>query len=156
MSDITRYELLLFLHILMAITWVGGALATQFFALRLVNGGSPETQASFAKSSEWVGMRVFMPASLILLLSGIGLVAEGNWGFTTLWVLIGLAAYLFSFLSGVFFLGPESGRLGKAMEEKGPADPEVRGRIKRLFAYSRIELGVLILIVLDMTVKPGA
>ena len=44
------YELLLFLHILMAITWVGGALASQFFALRMVEGTSPETQASFANT----------------------------------------------------------------------------------------------------------
>ena len=152
----SRYELLLFLHILMAITWVGGAVATQFFAIRLVNGGSPETQVSFAKSSEWIGMRVFMPASLILLLTGIGLVAEGDWGFTKFWIVIALVAYLFSFLSGVFFLGPESGRLGRAMEEKGAADPEVQARIKRIFAFSRIELGVLILIVFDMAVKPGA
>ena len=150
------YELLLFLHILMAITWVGGALATQFFALRMVGGTSPETQVNFAKSSEWVGKRVFMPASLILLLSGIGLTAEGDWGFTSLWILIGLGAYLFSFVSGAFFLGPESGRLGKAMDEKGAADPEVQDRIKRLFTFSRIELAVLILVVLDMAVKPGA
>ena len=150
------YELLLFLHILMAITWVGGALATQFFALRMVDGTSPETQASFAKSSEWVGKRIFMPASLILLLTGIGLTVEGDWGFSSAWILIGLGAYLFSFVSGAFFLGPETGRLGKAMEEKGPADPEVQQRIKRLFTFSRIELVVLIVVVFDMAVKPGA
>jgi len=150
------YELLLFLHILMAITWVGGALATQFFALRLVGDSPPETQANFAKSSEWVGKRIFMPASLVLLLSGIGLTIEGDWGFGSAWILIGLGAYLFSFVSGAFFLGPETGRLGKAMDEKDVADPEVQERIKRLFTFSRIELGVLILIVLDMAVKPGA
>jgi hypothetical protein len=29
----------------------------------------------------------------VLLLSGIGLVLEGDWGFSTTWVLLGLAAY---------------------------------------------------------------
>jgi len=42
------------------------------------------------------------------------------------------------------------------MDGKGPADPEVQERIKRLFTFSRIELVVLIVIVFDMAVKPGA
>jgi hypothetical protein len=43
----------------------------------------------------------------------------------------------------------------KMVEERGPDDPEYRRRLARIFLVSRIELLLLILVVLDMTVKPG-
>jgi hypothetical protein len=45
--------------------------------------------------------------------------------------------------------------LGRAIEERGPDDPEYQRRLARIFLVSRIELLLLILVVLDMTVKPG-
>ena len=41
------------------------------------------------------------------------------------------------------------------MDERGAEDPEVQRRIGRVLWISRIELFFLILIVLDMVVKPG-
>jgi uncharacterized membrane protein len=92
------YELLLFAHIFAAVTWVGGALATQVLAVRVRRSSDPPALVSFAHDAEWIGLRVFLPASIVLLLSGIGLVLEGDWGFSTLWVLLGLAAYALSVL----------------------------------------------------------
>lgn len=39
--------------------------------------------------------------------------------------------------------------------ERGPEDAEYQQRLRRIFLVSRIELLLLILVVLDMTVKPG-
>jgi hypothetical protein len=111
--------------------------------------------AAFATEAEWVGTKVFLPASIVLLLAGIGLTLEGDWGFTTPWVLLGLIAYGLSALTGSLFLGPESGRIGKLIADVGPQDVDVTARIKRVFLVSRIELVVLLFIVFDMTVKPG-
>ena len=41
------------------------------------------------------------------------------------------------------------------VEERGPEDPEYLRRLGRIFLVSRIELFLLILVVLDMAVKPG-
>ena len=62
---------------------------------------------------------------------------------------------MFSFIVGAGYLGPESGRLSKLVEERGPEDPEYLRRVSRIFLVSRIELVLLILAVLDMTIKPG-
>jgi hypothetical protein len=51
--------------------------------------------------------------------------------------------------------GPESGRIGKLGEERGPTDPEVQRRIGRILVISRIEFVLLVLIVLVMVLKPG-
>jgi hypothetical protein len=53
------------------------------------------------------------------------------------------------------YLGPESGRLSKLAADRSPDDPEYQRRIRRIFLISRIELLALILVVVDMTVKPG-
>jgi uncharacterized membrane protein len=150
------YDLLLFVHVLAAVVWVGGAVSLQVLAIRAERSGDGTRVASFATEAEWIGGRVFLPASLVLLLAGIGLTLEGDWGFTTPWVLLGLVAFGLSALTGSLFVGPESGRIGALITDLGPNDPVVAARIKRVFLVSRIELAVLILIVLDMTVKPGA
>lgn len=67
----------------------------------------------------------------------------------------GFVVWLLSFIAGAGYLGPESGRLGKLVDERGPDDPEYQRRISTIFLVSRIELLLLILVVLDMTVKPG-
>jgi uncharacterized membrane protein len=152
----SSYELLLFVHVLAAVVWIGGALSLQVLAIRAERSPDGGRVANIATEAEWVGSRIFLPASIVLLLAGIGLTLEGDWGFTTLWVLLGLIAYGLSALTGSLFLGPESGRIGKMIAEVGPQDPEVIARIKRIFLVSRIELVVLLFIVFDMTVKPGS
>ena len=152
----SSYELLLFVHVLAAVVWVGGALSLQVLAVRAERSEDGGRMASFATEAEWVGSRVFLPASIVLLLAGIGLTLEGGYGFTTPWVLVGLIAYGLSALTGSLFLGPESGRIGKLIADVGPQDLDVIARIKRVFLVSRIELVVLLFIVFDMTVKPGS
>ena len=63
--------------------------------------------------------------------------------------------WLLSFIAGSAYLGPESGRLSKLVEERGPEDAEYQRRLSRIFFVSRIELVLLILVVLDMAIKPG-
>jgi hypothetical protein len=56
---------------------------------------------------------------------------------------------------GAIYLGPESGRIGKLVAERGPEDGEVRTRMDRVLLVSRIELVVLVSVVFAMTTKPG-
>jgi hypothetical protein len=64
--------------------------------------------------------------------------------------------WIASFLTGVAFLGPQSGKLGKDVEQYGIDSPQVTERLQRIFLVSRVELVFLILVVLDMTLKPGS
>ena len=150
------YEILKTFHVLAAVIWVGGAATVQFLAIRAISLKDPKKLISMAPDFEWVGMRVFMPSSILLLILGIAMVVkEEAWAFGDTWIIIGFAGILFSILVGSLFLGPESGRLGKLIEAKGPEDAEVQSRMKRLFVISRIELAVLLIVVADMVVKPG-
>ena len=143
------------LHVLAAVVWVGGALALNVLATRVRMTSDGARMAATAKDIEYIGMRLFIPTSLVLLVAGFGLVSTGDWDYEP-WVVFGLAAFAFSFLVGALFLGPQSGKVGKLIAEHGPDHPDVAKRLGTLFAVSRIELVVLVLVVVAMTVKPGS
>ena len=137
----------------MAVVWVGGALTLQVQAIRLQRANDPVEMARFARETEWIGTRVFMPASLLILIVGIFMVLDA-WSFGDLWIVMGLAGFGYSFINGAFFLGPTSGKTSKLIEERGPEDAEVQTNLGKLFLFSRIELGVMIVVIFAMTVKP--
>jgi uncharacterized membrane protein len=149
------YEFLLFVHILMAVMWVGGGIAIQVLAIRATRAKDPVRTAAVSADAEWMGLRVFMPASILLLVSGIWAASEGNWDFGQAWISIGFAAFLFSFFLGMTFLGPESGRIKQLVRERSYQDPEVQRRIGRILLFSRIELVVLLVAIWAMVAKPG-
>jgi uncharacterized membrane protein len=149
------YEFLLFVHVLMAVTWVGGDIAIQVLSVRATRAKDPVRTASLTGDIEWMGLRVFMPASILLLIFGIWTASEGNWDFGQAWISIGFAAFLFSFFLGMAFLGPESGRIKKLVQDRSFEDPEVLRRIGRILLFSRVELVVLIVAIWAMVAKPG-
>lgn len=152
----TLYEILLFLHVAAAIVWLGAAVTIQALAIRADRSDNPEEIRQIASDSEWLAPRLIIPTSLLVLAFGIALVLEGPWGFDQLWIALGLAGYAFSFLVGVAYLSPESGRIARLVAEHGSAHPEVAARIRRIFLVSRIELAILFVVVLDMVLKPTA
>jgi uncharacterized membrane protein len=143
------------LHVLMAIVWVGGALYVQLLAFRILRENEPARLERFSKDVEAIGIRTFLPASLLLVVLGFVLMSNGDWPYT-FWVVFAIGVWLFSFVLGAFFLGPESGRVGALIEERGGVDGEIRARIERILLYSRIDLVVLALAAMDMVLKPGA
>ena len=148
------YNILQALHVLAAVVWVGGAVTLNVMATRLQAAGDATRLMAFARDTEWMGKRVYLPSSIAVLVFGVLAVIVGEIGFSTLWVAIGLIGIVFTALTGSLFIGPESKRLADLADDRGVDDPEVRRRIARLFKLARIDLVVLLLVVVDMVVKP--
>jgi uncharacterized membrane protein len=131
-------------------------MASQVFVIRARRAGT-DRLAHFASEIEWYGTRVLIPSAFILLVLGFLLLHEssGAYDLGQGWVAFAFVVWLLSFIAGAGYLGPESGRLSKLAEERSPDDPEYLRRIGRIFVVSRIELLLLVLVVLDMAVKPG-
>jgi uncharacterized membrane protein len=152
---VSYYQVLLFCHLVAAMSWAGGDLMLQMFYLRARATG-PDAVVQFAKNAEWVGLRLLNPAALLVVIFGVLLVIEvDGYEFSQFWISAGLAMFLASAITGAAFLGPETGRIGTLAEGLGADEPEVQSRVARVLWISRIELCLLILIVLDMVVKPG-
>ncbi len=153
--DLTWFNFLLFVHLACVTIWLGGGAAIQFFALRALGSDDPVRTAAFAADTEWIGMRVFLPASLLVLVAGILMVINSDfYGFGDDWVVIALVLFAVTFLAGLLFFGPESGRISKLIEAEGPASPAVQARVRRILALSRADLVLLYLVLYDMVLKP--
>ena len=150
------YNWLKAFHILAAIVWVGGGIFIQLYATRLRRTNQQPRLMAFAKDIEKLGNGVFLPASILVLLLGIAMVwYSPAWEVTQLWVILGLVGIANTIVVGAAFIGPESGRIARLAEERRPDDPEIARRTQRIFAISRYDLAVLVLVVIDMAVKPG-
>lgn len=150
----TWYTFFKSLHVVAAAIWVGGAFMIQALAFRITRTGDARRQAEFAKDTEVVGMRVFIPATWILLLAGIGMMVNLDLSWGQNWIVFGLIAFALSFVVGAGFLGPEGGRIAAVIERDGPESPEAQGRIRRILLISRCELVVLATVIVNMVVKP--
>jgi len=151
---LTWYTFFKSIHVVTAAIWVGGAAMIQAYAFRILRTGDGKRQADFAKDTEVVGMRVFIPASLILFLAAIGMMVNLHWSWSQNWIVLGLIAFGFSFVLGAGFLGPEGGRIAELIEQQGPDSPAVQARIRRVLTISRCELIVLLTVIVNMVVKP--
>lgn len=153
----TGYESLVFFHVLAAIVWVGGATITQVMALRIIHSGDDQQVAGLAQTIEWTGLRMYVPASLLVVVLGFVMVGQSEaWSLGQIWIWLSLVFYGVSFLMGLLFLGPETGRLGALLEERGAIDPEYKRRLARILNVSRGELLLLVGVVFLMVTKIGA
>ena|SRR5688572_32930294 len=147
------YEVLLFLHIAAAAVWLGSAFLLQMLVFRAGQAGDAPLLRGIASNSGWMAQRIFIPASLAVLIVGILLTIEGPWSFGDLWIVLGLAGYAFSFLVGILFIEPEGKRVAAAMAAGDQAGGAFH--VNRINTVSRIELVVLYLVVAVMALKPN-
>jgi uncharacterized membrane protein len=150
----TWYQTWKAVHVLAAIVWVGGAFMIQLLALRIMRTNDPTALAKFAKDVEAVSLRAFIPSSLVLIVLGFVLMSQGGWDYK-FWVIFALVGWGASFLLGILVLSPETGRIGKMIEQRRGVDAEIGARIERILLISRLELAVIALIAMDMVLKPG-
>jgi uncharacterized membrane protein len=148
------HELLKFVHVVAAAVWVGGAVMLRVQGSRALAADRARA-AQLATEGEQLGMRVLMPASILLLVAGLLTAFEGGYGLEPLWVKLGLAIYVVSAVVGARFLGPLNKQAGELNAERGPDDPELAARLRRISTIGWIDLGLLVAAVFVMVVKPG-
>lgn len=150
----TWFEFWLFVHVLAAITWIGGAGAIQVFGILTKRAADPAKTVFFIRNVAWIVMRVFLPAAVLVFVSGVGLVETSFWDWDTDFVTAGIILWAAVSLVAFGFLGRAMARAGTRLETEGPS-PQLMLTIRNLVWTSRALLGTLVVIVFLMTVKPG-
>jgi uncharacterized membrane protein len=151
----TWYELLLFLHIVAVIVWLGSGLLIQILAARAERARDVEGLRRVAADSAALSETLFIPASLATLILGVLLVIDGPWSFDTLWIVLGLVGYLGTFLTGVLVMKPGSEKIAALMErDRGAMSAEAEVEIRKLITKGRFDTVVLYLVVAVMALKP--
>jgi uncharacterized membrane protein len=149
------YQLLLYIHIICAFIWVGGAIYAQLLAFRVARSPDPSELPHLARHIEYIGTRVFLPAALLLFVAGAAMTLQA-WSFGRLWIAVSVALWVLSAVVGAVYLGPRVKKAAELFETEGPTSQAGRHLINRLFLVSRLELIWFAVIIALMTFKPGA
>ncbi len=148
------YQLLLYLHILGGVIWVGGAVAIQVLAV-LVGRSDPAQAPALARHFEALGRWLFLPASLVILVSGAAMTIQA-WSFGQVWIAMSVSLWVASALAGALYLAPRAKRAAAAFEADGPTSATGRKLIGGMFVVSRLELVSFAIIIALMVFKPGS
>ena len=153
---VTLYELLLTLHVLAIATWFGSGLAITVMGIRALKAGTGPFSAVAVNATEWAG-RAHPAAGVLLLLTGIGMVADADISLGEPWIIIALAGLVAAMGVGGGLIGRTSVGLVESIAGNGGTLPEAeRPAAERLLLYTRIESVILVLVIIDMVAKPGA
>ena len=143
------YEFWLAVHIVCAVLWVGGGVTLHVLGRWSAKSGDPEQMRAFALQALKLSVRLYAPLAILLLLAGIMLVREVGYSYGDLWISLGMLAWIVSLALGVLFYPREERRLERA-------DGDARSTVNRVLMVNSIEITILVLVVVDMAVKPGA
>ena len=149
------YQVLVFIHIVCAIIWVGGAFFAQLLALRVAKSTDPAELPRFGRNVEYLGTRVFLPASILLFIAGVAMVIQ-QWSFGQLWIAVSMGLWLLSALLGSLYIGPRTKKISQLFEAEGPTSTSARALLDKVFLVSRLELLSFAVIVTLMVFKPGS
>ena len=150
----TWFGIFKLIHVSVAVFWVGGGILLTALAIRAQLADDPGQLATIARQATFVGEKLFAPAGGIVLAMGIAMVVDQHIGFGKTWVDIGLTGWLISFVTGVAVLAPRARKLVQLFETAGDAAPETQAAIRQILFIARVDVAVLLIVVMDMLMKP--
>lgn len=150
------YDLLLFLHIAAAIIWIGSGFLVHVLFFRAEQSDDPAALMGVLRDMGALGNTLFIPASLATFLFGVALAFVAGFSFSDLWIVLGLAGFLATFVTGAFFLKPRGDEIAAIMRRDGGMSDEAAQKARQLAAIGRIDYVVLFLVVAVMVLKPTA
>jgi hypothetical protein len=147
------YELLLSLHILSIATWFGSNLALTAMSFMALRTGPEAFAGVIVPAGKWAS-RAHPIAGVLLLLTGFAMVADADLDFDT-WLILGLIGLVAAMGIGGALIGRTAEGLLERIEGGSLTAEELGTDARRLLLYTRIELVILVLVIVDMVAKPG-
>jgi uncharacterized membrane protein len=113
------YLIVKFVHVVSAVVWLGGGFALLLLASVQVEKAEPARIMAVIAQVAYLGPRLFLPASILTLLSGLSAVYLGGFGWHA-WIVFGFGGIAVTTLLGALKLGPMSDRVVALAKHKGP------------------------------------
>jgi hypothetical protein len=146
-------DILLVLHIAGAATWFGANIV-QALAPSMAAGQSPEAAAGWYRVAGRLSSRLYMPASLLILATGIWMVVDSEeYRFGDLFVSIGFGVIIIGALLGIFVFGPGSERAAQAIESGDKA--AIRASAARIAAFGTADTLLVLFAITVMVLQLG-
>ena len=145
------FLVLKFLHVLPVIVAVGANLTYAFW---LRAAGHDRDRLVFAITTiRRLDRLVANPAYVVILLTGIAMVATGAYSFQTGWIALSLVLYVSIAIFGIVAFAPAL-RRQLAEAERDPTSPAYAAAARRSNAYGLLATAIAVTIVFLMVTKP--
>lgn len=146
------YTLFKSLHVVAAVAWVGGASLGMALGLQAARSADDDLFGAL-RQLKWCAERIFVPASMATLAFGLAMTWLANlW--LELWVLIAFLGIAVTMTIGMAILGP---RIEHALELYAEGETRAAAEIARRVLWAGgFDLTLLLIIVVDMVVRPNA
>jgi len=149
------FELLLSLHILAIATWFGSGLAITAMGFQALKTGPESFGTVVLPATKWAG-KAHPAAGVVLLLTGFGLIGDSDvYEFGDTFVILGLVGLVVAMGIGGALIGRTADGIVKRIESGAMTAEELSDSGRQLLLYTRIELSILVLLIVDMIAKPG-
>lgn len=147
----TPILLLKVVHILAAIVAVGSNVTYAFWLARA--GRDRERLVFTIEGIRRLDSRIANPAYIVVLLTGLGMVALGAFSFTTGWILAAIVLYVALVIVGIAFFAPA---IKRQLEEaqRDPMSQTYAAAASRSNLFGIATLVVVVVIVVLMVTKP--
>lgn len=146
------YDLLVLLHILSAMVWVGGGFLVLAVTRRARRLGGSEGADEMVRALEWTENWIFTPAPLLVIATGVTMVVVSDaWAFSQAWIYLALGLIVVEFVAG----DRDVNRM-KAAQAQAGAGPEFATALNSYLRFGAVALTMLGVIVFLMVFKPGA
>ena len=147
----TFSEILLVLHIAGAGTWLGANIVQAVVPPAAARDGS-STLAGWYRLSSVLASRLYMPAAILILITGILLVIENEaYGFGSIFVTIGFAMIVVGAVLGMVVFGPGGDAAAEAVESGDEA--RIRSAVARLTRWGLIDTLLLLFTITAMVMR---
>jgi uncharacterized membrane protein len=147
----TYREILLVLHIAGAGTWLGANIVQAILPPAAARVGTA-TLAGWYRLSSILASRLYMPAAILILITGILLVIENEeHGFGSIFVTIGFGMIVVGAVLGMVVFGPGGDAAAEAVESGDQA--RIRSAVARLTRWGLVDTLLLLFTITAMVTR---
>lgn len=152
-------RILLAIHILAAVIFVGNIITAAFWKIRADKSGNLEAMAITSRSLQLADLAFTMPGILALLVTGIWMVGITGWQrFQEPWLGISLVLLILTATISAAGLAPLQKRMGRLATEQaaaGQPDPDYRRASRTWSMLGGVATLLPVVILVLMVFKPG-
>lgn len=150
------YRVLLLLHILSGMAWIGGGLALEATLLMARRSGDPLEVDRVMRSQAWADTWLAIPAPLLVVATGVAMViTSGTWSFSQAWILLSVGLVVTYELLAMTVGASLYRRITEARASGAlTGAPHARTMLARV-RFGGILLAILLVVVGLMVLKPS-
>lgn len=148
-------DIIVLFHIIFVILWIGGGLSLLVGGEVMRRKRGAQQVLGVVEIVALLGPGYFVPVSVLTLLTGL-IAAWAGPGFGDLWVILGIAGFAATFLTGVLVLKPRAEELDALTQGGQTPQTALVAKAADLLTIARFDYVILLLVVAVMVLKPTA